>query len=77
MPIIIKRLSQKEKNSSLIKRFTNAFNNARMLDEARSKMFRVKKISKTMQKKSALRRLKLKEHYDRLEKIGKGNKKNY
>ena len=71
MPILVKKLNTKEKNSSLIRRFTEAFNNARMLDEVRSKMFRIKKPSKTMQKKSAIRRLKLKAYYDKLEKMGK------
>ena len=77
MPILIKKSSTKERNNSLIRRFTNAFNNARMLDEVRSKMFRIKKLSKTMQKKSAMRKLKLKAYYDKLEKMGKGKKRRF
>lgn len=75
MPITIKKLSSKERNQSLIKRFTNAFNNARMLDEVRSKMFRMKKINKTTRKKVAARKRVLKAKYDYLEKMGKIQKK--
>lgn len=77
MSIIIKKLNQKERNNSLIKRFTNAFNNARMLDKVRSKMFRIKKISKNMQKKVKMRKLKLAAYYDKLEKMGKNQKRRY
>ncbi len=77
MPIIIKKLNQKERNNSLIKRLTNAFNNARMLDEIRSRKYRVKKLNKTMQKKVAKRKRALKIYYDKLEQMGKGKFRRY
>ncbi len=69
MPLEVKK-SDIESTQSLIRRFTRKIKQSGILIEARKRLFYVKEKSEQMKKRAALRRERLKQEYQRLEKLG-------
>ena len=65
------RKKERETSQSLVRRFTKSVQQSGILVRARKTRFRVRKKSDDMQKKAALRRMKMKKEYEILKKLGK------
>lgn len=65
------RKKERETSQSLVRRFTKSVQQSGILVRARKTRFRVRKKSDDMQKKAALRRIKMKKEYEILKKLGK------
>jgi len=65
------RKKERETSQSLVRRFTKSVQQSGILVRARKTRFRVRKKSDDMQKKAALRRIKMKKEYEVLKKLGK------
>ena len=68
------RKTEKENSQNLIRRFTKKVQKSGILLRARNSRFFRRSKSKEMRKRAALRRITLKEEYEKLEKLGKGTK---
>ncbi|MAG44844.1 hypothetical protein CL633_03065 [bacterium] len=66
---VIKR--DKESSEGLLRRFKQGVQRSRVLIGARKSRFVQEKLSKTAKKQSALYRIKAKNEYDKLRKLGK------
>jgi len=65
------RKKERETSQNLVRRFTRSVQQSGILVRARKTRFRVRKKSDDMQKKAALRRMKMKKEYEILKKLGK------
>ncbi len=65
------RKKERETSQNLVRRFTKSVQQSGILVRARKTRFRVRKKSDDMQKKAALRRIKMKKEYEVLKKLGK------
>jgi ribosomal protein S21 len=65
------RKKERETSQNLVRRFTRSVQQSGILVRARKTRFRVRKKSDDMQKKAALRRIKMKKEYEVLKKLGK------
>jgi len=65
------RKKERETSQNLVRRFTRSVQQSGLLVRARKTRFRVRKKSDDMQKKGALRRIKMKKEYEVLKKLGK------
>lgn len=65
------RKKERETSQNLVRRFTRSVQQSGILVRARKTRFRVRKKSDDMQKKAALRRIKMKKEYEILKKLGK------
>jgi hypothetical protein len=65
------RKKERETSQSLVRRFTKSIQQSGILVRARKTRFRVRKKSDDMQKKAALRRIKMKKEYEILKKLGR------
>lgn len=61
----------KESSQELAKRFTKAVKKSGVLLEMRKKAFATREKSKNLNKRSALRRIQLRENYEQQKKLGK------
>jgi len=64
MPLEIKK-EEKETSRKLIRRFSQRMRRSGILKKARASQFRERPLSKTKKKRQALRRIKMKEKYER------------
>lgn len=69
MPLEVQR-KEKENNSSIVHRFTRSVIQSGIIKEARSRRFRQRPLSKNAKKRLALRKIRLKEEYQRKWKKG-------
>ena len=74
MPIEVEK-QERENTQGLFRRFTQKIKRSGVLVRARKNRFFQKQKSKQMQKRSALRREKQKEVYEKLKKLGQDKKK--
>lgn len=61
---------ERESSQNLIRRFTKSIQQSRILVRVRKAQFKVRKKSKGMRKKAALRRGKIQKEHERLKKLG-------
>ena len=61
----------RESSQSLIRRFSQRIRQSGILLEVRKKQYKVRKKSRKLKKRAALRRLELKKKYEQLKKFGK------
>lgn len=73
MPLEVKR-QERENTQSLIRRFSRAIKQSGILREARKKRFFQRSFSGRAKKESALRRVKLRQEYEKLDKMGLSKK---
>jgi ribosomal protein S21 len=69
MPLEVTR-KEKENNNGIVHRFTRSVIQSGIIKESRSRRFFERPLSKTAKKKSALRKLRSKEEYQRKWKMG-------
>lgn len=69
MALEVKR-KEKENNNSLVHRFTRSVIQSGIIKEARSRRFRERPLSDNAKKKSALRKIRAKEEYNRKWRMG-------
>jgi len=70
MPLKVKK-QNRESTQSLVRRFSQKMRKSGILLEARKKQFKRRKKSSQLKKRTALRREKLREKYEKLKKLGK------
>ncbi|MEA2092834.1 MAG: hypothetical protein U9P61_02595 [Patescibacteria group bacterium] len=69
MPLEVNR-KEKENNNSIVHRFTRSVIQSGIIKESRSRRFFQRALSKTAKKRSALRRIRAKEEFNRKWKMG-------
>lgn len=70
MPLKVQK-QNRESTQSLVRRFSQKMRKSGILLEARKKQFKRRKKSSQLKKRTALRREKLREKYEKLKKLGK------
>jgi ribosomal protein S21 len=70
MPLEVRK-QEKENTQSLIRRFTRGLQQSGILTRAKMTRFRLRPKSHGAKKKAALRRVELKQEYEKLRKLGK------
>ncbi len=69
MEFIVRR-QERETTQGLIRRFTRRVKDSGVLNQARRKRFRQSEPSKTVRKKTALRKIETRKEYEKLVKLG-------
>ena len=70
MPLEIKR-KERESSQNLVRRFSKRLKRSGILIRARKTRFRIRKKSKQMRKRAALRREEMRKTYEMAQKLGK------
>ncbi len=65
---------ERENNNSLVHRFTRSVMQSGIIKEARRRRFKVRSLSDSAKKRSALKRERAKAEYERLDKMGKARR---